>query len=94
MSKILSLVDSSLDPAGVEEILVGMTVRVDPFDKERVDLLARFLGVSRQRFLNSAVQDAIESAIEALSDSGLPEAHTLFDNLASLDDQEAIESSM
>lgn len=94
MSKILSLVDSSLDPAGVEEIMVGMTVRVDPFDKERVDLLARFLGVSRQRFLHSAVQDAIESAVEALADSASPEAELLFRDLHSLDAQEAAESSM
>jgi hypothetical protein len=94
MSKILGLVDSSLDPAGVEEILVGMTVRVDPFDKERIDLLARFLGVSRQRFLHSAVQDAIESAVEALADSGLPEVHILFEELDSLSSREAFESSL
>jgi DNA polymerase III epsilon subunit-like protein len=93
MSQILSLVESSLDPAGLEEVLYGLTVRVDGFDRDRIDALCRFLGVSRQRFLRSAVEDALACALDALDDGGSPALDQLFTLLRSIDEQEAFESS-
>lgn len=94
MSQILDLIDSSLDPAGLQEVLYGMTVRVDSFDRDRVDALCRFLGVSRQRFLLSAVQDALATAIEALDDGGSPALENFFEELADIDQAEAFQSAL
>tara|TARA_R110001583_G_C5614821_1_gene405658 strand:+ start:154 stop:444 length:291 start_codon:yes stop_codon:yes gene_type:complete len=93
MSQILTLVESSLDPAGLEEVLYGLTVRVDRFDRDRIDALCRFLGVSRQRFLRSAVSDALSCALDALGDGGSPGLEVLFEELQSIDSQEAFEAT-
>ena len=94
MSQILDLIDSSLDPAGIQETLYGMTVRVDAHDRDRVDALCRFLGVSRQRFLSSAVHDALSTAIDALDDGGSPALERLFEDLAEIDRQEAFQPEL
>lgn len=89
MSGILDLVGSSLDsnsPDGVR--LFGMTVRVDEFDRDRVDLLSSFLGVSRQRFLHLAVQDAIASAVDAITESESFDVERLTDALFEIEQAE------
>ena len=64
---------------------VGMTVRVDEHDKLIVDAICQFLGVSNQRFLYGAVQDAIALAREAISESGDERSEELLMDLIQLE---------
>jgi hypothetical protein len=63
----------------------AMTVRVDEYDKLILEAICQFLGVSHQRFLYGAVQDAIALARDSIAESGDDRSEALIRDLLQLE---------
>jgi hypothetical protein len=89
MTDLSTLVSTQLgDSAPVETCdAVGIIVRISSQERDELDLVSKFLGISRQRLVYSMIQTGYKDVLELIGSSGGQDVHSLFEDLAELEDE-------